>query len=224
MKDCFVICPIGEDQSDIRKRSDQLLKYVLNPVLSVMGYNPIRADSMPKPGVITTQIINMIVESPLVIADLTGGNPNVFYELAIRHVTGKPYIQIIDKEEQIPFDVLGVRTIKLDLNDLDSVEKVKKELKRQIEEIKKGHKVDSPVSMALQETVFGSDGNALSVFLEKFWDIEDKLEHIDIVTSQIDVSSELEDILDYRLDKLTDDLVERLTHIIEQKATANNDN
>ena len=91
---CFIICPLGEEHSETRKRSDKLLNHVLEPVLLRNDYDAIRADQIPKVGSITTQIINLVVESELVIADLTGSNPNVFYELALRHASRKPYIQL----------------------------------------------------------------------------------------------------------------------------------
>ena len=56
-KDCFVICPIGADGSEIRRRSDQLLDYVIRPVVEKLGYKAIRADEIAKPGSITPQII-----------------------------------------------------------------------------------------------------------------------------------------------------------------------
>jgi hypothetical protein len=53
-------------------------------------------------------------------ADQETRNPNVFYELAIRHATVKPVIQIIHRSEPIPFDVAGNWTIQFDHHDLDS--------------------------------------------------------------------------------------------------------
>lgn len=148
MKDCFIICPIGDEDTEVRKRSDRLLKHVLVPVLEENGYRALRADQIPKVGLITSQIINLIIDSPLVIADLSGSNPNVFYELAIRHAIRKPYIQLINKGEKIPFDIGAVRTIEIDLADLDSVEDSKTQIERQIKEFGKGHKPDSPISIA----------------------------------------------------------------------------
>ncbi len=148
MKECFIICPIGAEDSDVRRRADRLLNHVLAPVLEKNGYAAVRSDQIAKVGLITSQIINAIIESPLVIADLTGSNPNVFYELALRHASRKPYIQLISKGEEIPFDIGAVRTIELDLADLDSVEKAKVQVERQIREFHKGHKPDSPVSVA----------------------------------------------------------------------------
>ena len=120
-KACFVIAPIGEAESDTRKRSDQILKHVISPAVESCGYNATRADQISEPGMITSQVIQKIVDDPLVVADLTERNPNVFYELAISHVIRKPLVQIIKKGEQIPFDVAGARTIHVDHHDLDSV-------------------------------------------------------------------------------------------------------
>jgi hypothetical protein len=49
-----------------------------------------------------------------VIADLSFQNPNVFYELALRHACKLPIVQIIRKSERIPFDVDQVRTVQID--------------------------------------------------------------------------------------------------------------
>lgn len=146
----FVISPIGERDSPIRKRSDQILTHIIEPIVSEFGYEVVRADKISKPGIITTQIINHIINDQLMIADLTGHNPNVFYELAIRHVIKKPVIQLIRKGERIPFDVSVIRTIQIDHQDLDSVDEAKKEIRRQIESLKKDHTlVDSPISVAV---------------------------------------------------------------------------
>ena len=146
--DCFIICPIGSENSAERKHSDLLLNHVFKPVLDSKQYNTIRADQVAKVGLITTQIINLILESSLVIADLTDQNPNVFYELALRHASGKPYIQVIKKGQKIPFDLAGIRTIEVDIKDLDDVNSVKQRIEEQIEEIENGHVPDSPVTVA----------------------------------------------------------------------------
>jgi hypothetical protein len=159
MNNCFIICPLGGAESEIRKKSDKFLKYVFEPVLEKNEYNAIRADQIPKVGLITTQIINLILESPLVIADLTDSNPNVFYELAIRHAIRKPYIQVITKGQKIPFDLSGIRTIEIDITDLDSVDLAKKEIENQILEFKKGHIPDSPISIASSARLLQTDSD-----------------------------------------------------------------
>ncbi|PMQ02716.1 hypothetical protein DyAD56_22840 [Dyella sp. AD56] len=149
-KVCFVIAPIGEAESDTRKRSDQVLKHVIAPAALACGYKAIRADQISEPGMITSQVIQHIVEDPLVIADLTDRNPNVFYELAIRHAIRKPLVQLIKKGEQIPFDVAGTRTIHVDHRDLDSVEEAKREIGSQIRALENdSSKLETPISVSL---------------------------------------------------------------------------
>lgn len=151
-KTCFVISPIGSEGSDIRRRADQILKHVIKPATQGCGFDAIRADEISEPGMITSQVIQHIIDDPLVIADLTGMNPNVFYELAVRHAIRKPLVQIIQKDEKLPFDVAGMRTISVDHTDLDSVEEAKKEITKQINAVikKKQDEIESPISVSLE--------------------------------------------------------------------------
>lgn len=149
-KVCFVISPIGEAESETRKRSDQVLKHVIRPAVQQCGYKAVRADEIDKPGLITSQVIQHIVNDDLVIADLTERNPNVFYELAIRHSIRKPLVQIIKKGEQIPFDIAGTRTIYVDHKDLDSVDNAKNEIIEQIRALEKDPtEIETPISVSL---------------------------------------------------------------------------
>jgi hypothetical protein len=131
-KTCFVIAPIGDDGTDTRERSDKVLRHIITPVVTDLGYEAVRADQLAEPGLISSQVIQHVTDDPLVIADLTERNPNVFYELAIPHALRKPLVQLIAKGERIPFDVAGMRTIEVDIHDLDSVEAAKGALRGQI--------------------------------------------------------------------------------------------
>ena len=149
-KIAFVISPIGKPDSLERRRSNQILKYIIKPVVTELGYEAIRADDITSPGIITTQIVDHIIKDPLVIADLTDHNPNVMYELSLRHAIRKPVVQLICENQPLPFDISGNRTIKLDHKDLDSVEQAKADLKKFIVEvIKDPSLVDSPISQAV---------------------------------------------------------------------------
>jgi len=149
-KSCFVISPIGEDGSETRKRADQILKFVIHPAVREFGYAAVRADSMPEPGLITSQVIDRIMNADLVVADLTGRNPNVFYELAIRHAIRKPFVQIIASGESLPFDVFGMRTISVDHHDLDSVARGVEDIKNQIATLEKTpDAIQTPISVTL---------------------------------------------------------------------------
>ncbi len=117
-KICFYITPIGDEGSDQRKHSDLFLNYVVEPAIEELKLKIVRADQIGKPGMIGAQIVEHILRSRLVIADLSFHNPNVFYELCLRHVIGLPLVQIIREKDKIPFDVQQYRTIPIDNGDI----------------------------------------------------------------------------------------------------------
>jgi hypothetical protein len=138
------------------------MKAVIEPATQECGYNPVRADTISEPGMITSQVIRHLIEDPLAIADLTGPNANVFYELAVRHSFKKHVIQIIEKGQKIPFDVAGLRTIEFDSNDIGSAADCKKEIVKHVQVIEKNPtKVDSPISVAVDLQSLRSSGNLL---------------------------------------------------------------
>ncbi|MFE9773894.1 hypothetical protein ACFYOV_19915 [Streptomyces sp. NPDC005931] len=118
MPTCFVISPIGAEESDVRVAADDFLELLLEPVLSSYRFKVVRADRMATPTAITTDIVRLVQEAELCIIDLTGHNANVFYECGRRHETGRPFIQMVSKswEERLPFDVAGIRTLTYDLS------------------------------------------------------------------------------------------------------------
>ena len=146
---CFVISPIGTEQSETRKRSNQVLKHIIAPAARECGYQVIRADHIAATGIITSQVVQHIMDSPLVIADLTDSNANVFYELAIRHMLRKPYIQMIHKTQPPPFDVASVRTLLFNHQDLDEAEAAREDLIKQIKAVQGQKEVESPISVAV---------------------------------------------------------------------------
>jgi DNA-binding protein Fis len=145
---CFVIAPIGPNESDIRRRSDKVLKHIFRKALAEK-YEVIRGDEIDEPGMITSQVLRAVQEAALVVADLTGHNPNVLYELAVRHAIEKPIIHAIEpKLSKIPFDIAGFRTIEFDLTDPDSIESAVEQLKKQTEQAEKGKWGETPVKLA----------------------------------------------------------------------------
>lgn len=118
---CFYITPIGDEHSEERKHSDLFLESIITPALDKVGLKVVRADKISKPGTITKQIIENIFKAKLVIADLSFHNPNVFYELALRHAARLPTVQLIRKADKIPFDLSSYRTITIDTTDIYSL-------------------------------------------------------------------------------------------------------
>ena len=130
MKTCFVISPIGDDGSDIRKAEDDLFDLIIQPALEKYDFKVVRADKIVSTSAITDDIVNLVQTAQLCIIDVTGHNANVFYETGRRHETAKPYIHMKNKGEKIPFDIAGIRTIDYDLSDgrkiKDSIDSLRK--------------------------------------------------------------------------------------------------
>lgn len=147
-KQCFVISPIGKPCSSIRARADRVLDQIIRPAVNQCGYTVVRADEIERSGLINSQIVRHLMQDPLVVADLTGGNPNVFYELAIRHLSGKPFVQLISNGETIPFDVAGMRTIIVDHRDRQGREKARLAILRQVLAFENGKaRLETPISL-----------------------------------------------------------------------------
>lgn len=113
----FVIGPIGDkdaaDGSPARKAYEegiQIFEEVIAPACTAFGLDVSRADMISRTGEIPEQIFRQLRDCPVVIADLTSANPNVMYELGLRHTTGRVTIQIGEKG-RLPFDVASIRTI-----------------------------------------------------------------------------------------------------------------
>ncbi|MGJ0384591.1 hypothetical protein [Paenarthrobacter nicotinovorans] len=99
------------------------MKYIFREALQPDKWHVHRADEGESPDSIGQHVIRKLWEADLVVADLTGHNPNVFYELAIAHGWRKPVVHLIAEGESVPFDIVDQRTIFYDITDLASVEK-----------------------------------------------------------------------------------------------------
>jgi hypothetical protein len=118
MENCFVIMPIGDQtygdivitKDTLRQKYDDLIKEALikaRPELEVF-----RADDISMPGSITNEIFTRLMYSSFVVADITYPNPNVFYELGIRHAISGRTILIKDKAHSYNvFDISHLRYI-----------------------------------------------------------------------------------------------------------------
>ncbi len=136
MKRCFVISPIGNAGTDIRKNADQLYQHIIKPVCEKCGFAAQRIDEFNTPDSITQEILEALNDYDLVIADLTGHNPNVFFEIGYRTRSQKPIIHLKRKDEIIPFDVSTIHTFEYDLTDLDMVTATKDRLEQVIKNFK----------------------------------------------------------------------------------------
>lgn len=111
MKKCFIITPIGDVVSDVRKKTDGLIESVIKPVLTEMNIETIVPHRISTPGPIGNDIIENILSCDLCIANLTGLNPNVMYEIAVRHAANKPIVCVAENGTVLPFDLVTERVL-----------------------------------------------------------------------------------------------------------------
>ena len=131
-KRCFIIMPFGKSGTDEFDRNLKIYQIMIKPVVEACNYQSIRADELEHFGNITRDIIELLHESDLVIADLSGKNANVFYELGVRHALYRcGTIPIIREGETLPFDIANYRAIFYS-SELDGPERFRKELEKRI--------------------------------------------------------------------------------------------
>lgn len=110
----FVISQIGQPASDIRRRADDVFEYIVRPPVEERGLAALRSDLDPTPGQITSRILQSVLEARVVIADLTGRNANVYYELGVVHSFAKPVVILVDRVSSLSFDTQNERVIEIE--------------------------------------------------------------------------------------------------------------
>lgn len=159
-KSCFVISVIGDEDTDPRKHADRLKDHIIEPVVTLLGYDkPVRADNISPQGMITNQIVLEIIDTDLVIADLSYLNVNVFYELAVRHAAQKPVVHMAVIGTKLPFDIAPDRAIFFGTQ-VDEAETAKEKLKEAISATEGATThTDNPIGRALHLKAVASSGD-----------------------------------------------------------------
>lgn len=157
-KRCFIITPIGNDNDSIRRHIDGIIDAAIKPALEP-DYEVVAAHKITETGTITKQIIKEIYQDELAIANLTGNNPNVMYELAVRYCLGKPVLTIAEKGTSLPFDVMPERTI-FYINDPKGSLDLKDAIRSYVLNVDLA-KRESPIHAILKE--IDADAEALSI-------------------------------------------------------------
>jgi hypothetical protein len=100
----FVLMPFGEP-------FDLVYRELIYPAIVDSGLEPLRADQIFSSGAIMEQIRSAIQQSRICVADLTGRNPNVLYELGIAQTLGKPTVLLTQDMSDVPFDLRNLRVL-----------------------------------------------------------------------------------------------------------------
>jgi tetratricopeptide (TPR) repeat protein len=151
---CFIDMPFGQKPdlaSGLTVDFDHIYEAAIKPAIVASGLEPIRGDQERTGGIIHAPMFGRLLLSEYVVADLTLANPNVFYELGIRH-TARPFttVPIFAAIHALPFDVSMVRAISytLDNGNLspEAAEKLKAAIRLRLDEAIRGAaSKDSPL-------------------------------------------------------------------------------
>lgn len=149
VEECFIITPIGAFGSEVYNKAMGLIDAVIDPVLRERRMMAMPANRMPDLGSINKQLVKRVIEDRLVIANLTGLNANVMYELAVRHAARKPVIIMAEEGTRLPFDITDQRTI-FYADTLSGVEFAKAELRKKIGFALNDENPDNPIYAYLE--------------------------------------------------------------------------
>jgi hypothetical protein len=106
---CFVLMPFGG-------YFDMYYQDIYTPAIEAAGLESIRADSLFSSGSVVEQIWDELNKAAVLIAELTGKNANVFYELGLSHAIAKPVVIVTGSLDDVPFDLRHLRVIVYDVN------------------------------------------------------------------------------------------------------------
>jgi hypothetical protein len=142
-----VISPIGKPGTENHTKFKEVLDYIIKAAVKASGYGlqVLRADDIDRAGSFIKDILESLYGSYVVVADLTEQNPNVFYELGVRHALSPRTILIAQSIDDIPSDLREYRTIVYDTS-AKGAAGFSVRLKKYLDEIQKEpERADNPV-------------------------------------------------------------------------------
>lgn len=116
---CFVMMPFGA-------WFDRYYQEIYVPAIKDAGFEPVRADELFTTGSVVEQIWEQIEKAKLLLADLSGKNPNVFYELGLAHAAKKPVVFTASEVGDVPFDLRHLRVIIYDIREPEWAARLRK--------------------------------------------------------------------------------------------------
>jgi len=149
-KICFSVLPLS---SELRDYSEQVFEFIIVEAAEQFGYQSVRSDQIGDTA-IAPQVIKHLAQDSLVIADLTGQSPQVFYGLAIRHASRKPIIHVIREGEPVLPEFPDIPFLHINVSSARDAKRCKQELITRMALIEQNNDPqDTPVSRALKRQI-----------------------------------------------------------------------
>jgi len=150
-KKCFVIMPVSKTKSCTTRQWTTIFNEMIRQAVagSRLGFTCER--SKPRTGNLIRDILNELNKADVVIADLTDTNPNVFYELGVRHTLRNRTILVAQDMKYVPSDLRSYWVIIYNKG-LSGLQDFKNKIREVLKEMMKNpEKPDSPVADFLGE-------------------------------------------------------------------------
>lgn len=125
---CFVIMPFGIGFDDLYEK-------VYVPAIQSQGLSPLRADEIYDNQPIIRDITQSIHHAKVILADVTGRNPNVNYELGIAHALKKEVILLTAEAKDVPSDYRHLRYLQYNRMDVDWNQTLSQELQATLKQV-----------------------------------------------------------------------------------------
>ena len=156
-KKCFVIMPFGKrkDIDGTEVDFDHIYHQMIERAVEELGIDCERCDEIPDTGAIHKKMFKGIFEADAAVVDITSSNPNVFYELGVRHALHKFVTLVIRKnsDQPIPFNIRGLNIMGYDIGTEEQIEFARKQIRTLIQTGMDKQNTDSIVHDALEGEV-----------------------------------------------------------------------
>jgi O-acetyl-ADP-ribose deacetylase (regulator of RNase III) len=151
-KTCFVIMPYGNktDAGGNVIDFDNIYNNLIRDAVEEAGLACIRCDEIDEAGWIHKKMFSQIFEADVAVVDISTLNPNVFYELGVRHALAESVTVLLRRKgTTLPFNIEGIQVIEYDETNMASVKDVKRKIGQYIRNGLRPNRKDSPVHEAL---------------------------------------------------------------------------
>ena len=174
-KKCFVIMPFGKkkDIDGYEVDFDRVYHELIYKAVKELGVDCERCDEIIGTGSIHKKMFRGIFDADVSVVDITSLNPNVFYELGVRHALHKYVTLVIRKNSSlpIPFNINGLTILGYDIDSDDQLERCRKKIRNHIQNGLDTQGIDSIIYDTLDDLKVEKRARIIETMDEKLYQI-----------------------------------------------------
>lgn len=174
-KKCFVIMPFGKKMVDGKELDfDHVYHELIEKAVEELGLGCERCDEILGTGSIHKKMFRGIFDADISVVDITSQNPNVFYELGVRHALHKHVTLVIGKNDnlqKIPFNINGINILGYDIDDENKIVASRKRIRDLIQDGLEKQALDSIVHEALDDLLVSRRSKTIETREERLFNL-----------------------------------------------------